>query len=76
MVKCPFCGFEGEFRELKGPWKFRFYTVRMLQCPSCNGAFNHYEGVSPKGKYSEYTIKVTRREKREVKEAKPEAASS
>ena len=58
MVKCPFCGYEGEFRAIKS-WRFRFYTVKMLTCPKCRGVFNHYHGVSPRsGKVSEFVIKV------------------
>jgi len=32
LVKCPYCGFDGEFRLLR-VWRFRFYDVRMLECP-------------------------------------------
>jgi DNA-directed RNA polymerase subunit RPC12/RpoP len=57
MVKCPYCGFEGEFKLLK-TWKFRFYDVRRLRCPRCSGVFNHYYGISPRtGKVSEFVIK-------------------
>jgi len=62
MVKCPYCGYEGElqnFKLLREPWKFRFYTVRILECPSCHSMFNYYYGVSPRsGKVSEFVIKV------------------
>jgi len=61
MVKCPFCGYEADvskFKLLKEPWKFRFYTVKMLECPKCHKVFNYYYGVSPKGKVSEYVIRV------------------
>jgi len=57
MVKCPNCGFEGEFETLR-LWKFRFYEVRRLVCPGCKGLFNHYVGVSPRGKRSEFIIRV------------------
>ena len=57
MVKCPYCGFEGEHRLLK-TWKFGFYDVKMLECPRCRGVFNHYYGVSPRGKVSKFTIRV------------------
>ena len=57
MVKCPYCSFESEFRLLK-TWKFRFYDVKRLQCPGCNGVFNHHRGVSPRtGEVSEFVIK-------------------
>jgi hypothetical protein len=57
MVKCPFCGFEGGFEELKS-WKFLFYDVKLLQCSKCRRKFNHYFGVSPRGKRSEFVIRV------------------
>ena len=67
MVKCPHCGYEaGEsgFKQLRGPWRFRFYTVKLLECPKCRGAFNHYYGASPRtGKASEFTIRVKPRRK-------------
>jgi len=28
MVKCPYCGYEGEFKEVREPWKPGFYTLR------------------------------------------------
>ena len=57
IVKCPFCGYEGEFKEIKA-WKFLFYNVKMLECPRCEGRFNHYLGMSPKGKRSEFVIRI------------------
>jgi len=55
VVKCPYCGYEGEFRLLK-TWKFRFYDIKMLECTSCKCVFNHYYGVSSTGKRSEFMI--------------------
>ena len=57
MVKCPYCGFEGEFK-VERSWRFRFYEVRRLSCPRCGGVFNHYRGTSPRGKLSEFVIRV------------------
>jgi uncharacterized Zn finger protein len=57
MVKCPYCGCEGEFKLIK-TWKFRFYNVKRLECSKCGGIFNHYYGTSPRGKTSEYVIRV------------------
>ncbi len=62
MVKCPYCGFEGGFKELKG-WRFRFYRVTRLQCPKCGGVFNYYVGTSSRGKRSEFVIRVRPRTK-------------
>jgi transposase-like protein len=57
VVKCPYCGYEGEFKPLK-TWKFRFYEVKRLECPKCHRVFNHYQGLSPAGKMSEFVIRV------------------
>jgi transposase len=57
VVKCPYCGYEGEFKPLE-TWKFRFYEVKHLECPKCHGVFNHYRGLSPAGKRSEFVIRV------------------
>ena len=57
MVKCPYCGYEENFRLLK-TWKFRFYDVKMLECSRCGGRFNHYLGISPKNRRSEFVIKI------------------
>jgi uncharacterized Zn finger protein len=57
VVKCPHCGFENGFKVIKS-WKFRFYDVRMLECLNCSGRFNHYVGISPRGRLSEFVIRV------------------
>jgi hypothetical protein len=57
VVRCPFCGGELQAEPLK-IWRFRFYSVERLRCPKCGGIFNHYSGVSPKGKRSEFVIRV------------------
>ncbi|MEM4889431.1 MAG: hypothetical protein QXJ64_08350 [Thermosphaera sp.] len=64
MVKYSFCGFEyglDGFKQVRESWRFRFYEVKMLECPKCKGVFNYYEGVSPRGKQSSFTIKVRSR---------------
>jgi transposase-like protein len=60
MVKCPFCGSEGGFNELKS-WKFLFYDVKLLHCSKCGRKFNHYFGASPRGKKVEFVIRIGRR---------------
>ncbi|MEO3993821.1 MAG: hypothetical protein QN229_05930 [Desulfurococcaceae archaeon TW002] len=65
-MKCLFCSYEGpeeNFKLLREPWKFRFYTVKKLQCPKCGGIFNYYSGVTSEGKKSEFLIKVKPRTK-------------
>ncbi|MEM1696782.1 MAG: hypothetical protein QXQ90_09355 [Desulfurococcaceae archaeon] len=69
MVKCPFCGFEADansFKLLREPWRFRFYEVKMLECPKCKGVFNYYEGTSPRGKRSSFTLRVRPRTRETV----------
>lgn len=59
MVKCPYCGYEGGFKELRDSWRFRFYEVKRLECPKCHSVFNYYKGVSSRsGKVSEFVIRV------------------
>ncbi len=61
MPKCPYCGFDGDlasFEQPRSPWRFRFYAVYRLKCPKCGGVFQYYEGVSPKGKRSAFTVRV------------------
>ena len=65
-IKCPHCGFEGRFKVLK-TWRFRFYDVKMLLCPKCMGMFNHYYGISSRGKVSEFVIKVSPRVRKSIK---------
>ena len=61
-MRCPYCGYEAseaDFKLVKGPWRFRFYAVKMFECPRCHGVFNYYHGVSPRsGKVSEFVIRV------------------
>ena len=44
MVRCPYCGYEGELKLLK-TWKFRFYDVKRLQCSKRSSVFNYYTFV-------------------------------
>jgi uncharacterized Zn finger protein len=63
MVKCPFCGSEGGFKELKS-WKFRFYDVKFLRCLNCGNKFNRYLGLSPKGKRVEFVIRAKQKKRK------------
>lgn len=58
MVKCPHYGYEGSFKLVRNPWRFRFYEVKMISCPKCRGIFNYYRGTSPRGKASEFVVRV------------------
>ncbi len=60
VIKCPHCGFEApleDFGLVRKPWRFRFYTVRRLQCPNCGKVFNYYSGKAPSGKVVEYVTR-------------------
>jgi hypothetical protein len=46
LGRCPFCGCGRGFKYPE-TWKFRFY-----------GVFNHYPGTSPRGKRSEFVIRI------------------
>jgi len=63
LAKCPYCGYEGEFKIHK-TWRFSFYEVKCLECPKCRGVFNHYQGLSPAGKRSEFVIRIKPRRRR------------
>jgi len=39
-------------------WCFRLYEIKRLECPRCHGVFNHYQGVSPSGRKSEFVIRI------------------
>ncbi|MEM4571027.1 MAG: hypothetical protein QXE66_06950 [Desulfurococcaceae archaeon] len=78
VVKCPFCGFEAgvdSFKQLREPWRFRFYEVKMFERLKVQNVFNYYEGTSPRSKHSLFiifTIRVKPRTRKTVKaEGKP-----
>jgi len=58
MVKCPFCGYEGEHRLLK-TWKLRWWDVYLYQCPKCGGKFRYQ--VDPTGKRRSFIMRLGRR---------------
>ncbi len=63
IVRCPYCGCESplaNFTPIRKPWKFRFYIVRRLKCPTCGEVFNYYRGKAPSGKVIEYTTRKRR----------------
>jgi len=57
VVRCPYCGFEEEFKLIK-TWRFSVWNVYYYECPKCGGRFNHYIGVTSAGERSEYVIRV------------------
>jgi len=58
VVRCPYCGFEGEFRLLK-TWKYRMWDVYYYECPKCSGRFRWQ--VDPSGRFESYIIRVGKR---------------
>ena len=62
-IKCPFCGFEGDFKLASKPWRFRFYIVKKLECPRCKGIFNYYTGITPTGRRSVFIVRIRPRTK-------------
>jgi uncharacterized Zn finger protein len=54
-IRCPYCGFEGEFKLLK-TWKYSWWDVHFYECPKCGGRFRYQ--VDPTGKYKSYIIRV------------------
>jgi len=55
MVKCPYCGFEGEFKLIK-TWRYKWWDVYFYECPNCHGRFRYQ--VDPAGKYKSYVMRV------------------
>jgi DNA-directed RNA polymerase subunit RPC12/RpoP len=55
VVKCPYCGFEGEFKLLK-TWRYRWWNVYLYECPKCSGRFRYQ--VDPTGKRKDYVMRL------------------
>jgi DNA-directed RNA polymerase subunit RPC12/RpoP len=60
VVKCPYCGYEGEFKLLK-TWKYSWWNVYFYECPRCNGRFRWQ--VDPGGIKKSFTIRLGARGK-------------
>jgi DNA-directed RNA polymerase subunit RPC12/RpoP len=54
-VKCPYCGYEGEFKLLK-TWKYRWWDVYFYECQKCGKRFRWQVKLS--GRYRSYVIRV------------------
>jgi DNA-directed RNA polymerase subunit RPC12/RpoP len=54
VIKCPYCGYEREFKLLK-TWRYRWWDVYFYECLECHGRFGFY--VDPIGKRKSYIIK-------------------
>jgi hypothetical protein len=54
-ARCPYCGFEGEFKLLK-TWKYAAWDVYFYGCPKCYGRFRWQ--VDPKGRWRSFVMKV------------------
>jgi DNA-directed RNA polymerase subunit RPC12/RpoP len=55
VVKCPYCGFDGESRLLK-TWKYAGWDVYFYQCSNCGKKFRWQ--VDPTGVKKSYAIRV------------------
>jgi hypothetical protein len=51
MVKCPYCGYEGEFKLLK-TWRYRWWDVYFYESSKCNNMFRYQ--IDAAGKYGGY----------------------
>jgi DNA-directed RNA polymerase subunit RPC12/RpoP len=60
VAKCPYCGYEGEFKLLK-TWRYRWWNVYFYECPKCNRRFRYQ--VDPKGAKKSYVMKIGKRSK-------------
>jgi uncharacterized Zn finger protein len=63
VVRCPYCGYEGEHRLLK-TWRYRVWEVHYYECPRCGGRFRWQ--VDPTGRYRSYVIRVNAGGRRKV----------
>ena len=55
MVKCPYCGFDGEFRLLK-TWRYRRWSAYFYECPQCGGKLRYQ--VDSEGKKKSFIMRV------------------
>jgi len=55
MVKCPYCGYEGELKLLK-TWKYKWWNVYFYECPKCGGRFRWQ--IDPIGKDKSHIIRL------------------
>jgi hypothetical protein len=57
-IKCPYCGFESEFKPLK-TWRYRWWEVNYYEYLKCHSKLGFY--VDPVGKRKIFTMKFTPR---------------
>jgi DNA-directed RNA polymerase subunit RPC12/RpoP len=55
MLKCPYCGFENEFKLIK-TWKYSWWDVYFYECSRCGNKFRYQ--VDPEGKKESFMIKI------------------
>jgi len=55
VVKCPYCGFEGEFKLIK-TWRYKWWDVYFYECLNCYGRFRYQ--VDPAGKYMSCVMRL------------------
>jgi hypothetical protein len=49
VVKCPYCGYEGEFKLIK-TWRYRWWNVYFYARPKCSAHFASYVDSEDKRK--------------------------
>ncbi|MEM4827613.1 MAG: hypothetical protein QXK07_06190 [Desulfurococcaceae archaeon] len=55
VVKCPYCGFDGEHSLLK-TWRYSWWNVYLYECSQCKRKFRYQ--VDPEGKRKSFTIRI------------------
>jgi uncharacterized Zn finger protein len=67
VIKCHYCGYEGEFKLIK-TWKYSWWSVYFYECLKCGGNFRYQ--VDPRSKYKSYIMRVGIRGTKLVKDSK------
>ena len=57
MIKCPYYGYEGDFKFLK-TWRYRWWNVYFYEYSQCSGKFRYQ--VDPSDKRKSYVMRVGR----------------
>jgi hypothetical protein len=63
LAKCPYCGYEGDFKLLE-TWRYRWWDVYFYEWPKCNGRFRWQ--VDSSSRYRSYAIRVSAGGKKKV----------
>jgi len=58
MVKCPYCGYEGNFKSKK-KWRYRWWDVYLYECPKCGRGFRYQ--TDPSGQRKSFVMRLGRK---------------